>query len=63
MMNYTNDMWVISIKHILMKQKIISQIVKEFLKWRIILHNAQQLIQLLIKKDNPEFQYLAYLLI
>ena len=45
----------------LMKQKIISQIVKEFLNGELYSQRTT-IIQLLIKKDNPEFQYLAYLL-
>ena len=45
----------------LMKQKIISQIVKEFLNSELYTQRTI-LIQLLIKKNNPEFQYLSYLL-
>ena len=39
----------------------ISQIVKEFLNGELYSQRTT-IIQLLIKKDNPEFQYLAYLL-
>jgi hypothetical protein len=46
---------------LLIKQKPISQVVKEFLGSQLYTQRSM-LIQLLIKYDNPEFQYLAYLL-
>ena len=46
---------------LLIKQKPISQVVKEFLGSQLYTQRTM-LIQLLIKYDNPEFQYLAYLL-
>lgn len=45
----------------LMKQKTISQLVKEFLS-NSLYGQRTTLIQLLIKYSDPEFQYLAYLL-
>jgi ATP-dependent Lon protease len=45
----------------LMKQKTISQLVKEFLS-NTLYGQRTTLIQLLIKYSDPEFQYLAYLL-
>ena len=45
----------------LMKQKTISQIVKEFIANDLYTQRLN-LIHLLLKDDNPEFQYLAYLL-
>jgi ATP-dependent Lon protease len=45
----------------LMKQKTISQLVKEFLS-NSLYGQRTTIIQLLIKYSDPEFQYLAYLL-
>mgnify|MGYP003975700291 FL=1 len=45
----------------LMKQKTITQIVKEFIANDLYTQRLN-LIHLLLKDDNPEFQYLAYLL-
>jgi len=45
----------------LIKQKPISQNVKEFISCELY-GQRKTLIQLLMKKGNPEFQYLAYLL-
>jgi ATP-dependent Lon protease len=45
----------------LIKQKTISQIVKEFINAPLF-SQRKTLIQLLMKKGEPEFQYLAYLL-
>ena len=45
----------------LIKQKTISQIVKEFINAPLF-SQRKTLIQLLMKKEDPEFQYLAYLL-
>ena len=45
----------------LIKQKTISQVVKEFVASDLY-HQRKTLIQLLIKHTEPEFQYLAYLL-
>ena len=45
----------------LIKQKTISQIVKEFINAPLF-SQRKTLIQLLMKKADPEFQYLAYLL-
>jgi ATP-dependent Lon protease len=45
----------------LFKQKPISQIVKEFVNGELY-YQRTVLIQLLLKNDNHEFQYLAYLL-
>lgn len=45
----------------LIKQKPISQNVKEFISSELF-GQRRTLIQLLIKNDDPEFQYLAYLL-
>ena len=45
----------------LIKEKTISQIVKEFLNGELYAQRTT-LIQLLIRKNDPEFQYLAYLL-
>ena len=44
-----------------MKQKTISQLVKEFLS-NSLYGQRTTIIQLLIKYSDPEFQYLAYLL-
>tara|TARA_B110000285_G_C15142975_1_gene632368 strand:- start:6314 stop:9586 length:3273 start_codon:yes stop_codon:yes gene_type:complete len=46
---------------ILIKKKTISQIVKEFIS-NDLFAQRKTLIQLLIKDNDPEFQYLAYLL-
>tara|TARA_Y100000389_G_scaffold104988_1_gene101871 strand:+ start:5143 stop:8841 length:3699 start_codon:yes stop_codon:yes gene_type:complete len=46
---------------ILIKQKNISQVVKEFLNSEPYAQRTT-MIQMLMKKDNPEYQYLAYLL-
>ena len=45
----------------LIKQKPISQVVKEFLNSQLY-QQRTTLIQLLLKHNNPEYQYLAYLL-
>jgi len=45
----------------LIKKKTISQVVKEFLNNELY-NQRTTLIQLLIKQNNPEYQYLAYLL-
>ena len=45
----------------MIKQKPISQNVKEFISSELF-GQRRTLIQLLIKNDDPEFQYLAYLL-
>lgn len=45
----------------LMKQRTISEIIKDFLNADLYKQRAI-LIQLLLKNDNPEFQYLSYLL-
>jgi len=45
----------------LMKQKTISEIIKEFLNADLYKQRTI-LIQLLLKNDNPEFQYLSYFL-
>lgn len=45
----------------LIKQKPISQNVKEFIG-STLFEQRKTLIQLLLKKNNPEYQYLAYLL-
>ena len=46
---------------LLLKQKPISQVVKDFVNGELF-YQRTILIQLLLKNDNPEFQYLAYLL-
>ena len=48
-------------QNLLVKQKPISDIVKEFLSYDLY-KQRYTLIQLLIKYKNPEYQYLAYLL-
>ena len=48
-------------QNLLVKQKTISDIVKDFLALDLY-RQRNILIQLLIKYDNPEYQYLAYLL-
>jgi len=48
-------------QNLLIKQKTISDIVKDFLALDLY-RQRNILIQLLIKYDNPEYQYLAYLL-
>ncbi|RPG17256.1 MAG: AAA family ATPase [Pelagibacteraceae bacterium TMED124] len=48
-------------QNLLIKQKPISDIVKEFLSYDLY-KQRYTLIQLLIKYKNPEYQYLAYLL-
>ena len=48
-------------QNLLVKQKTISDIVKDFLGLDLY-RQRNILIQLLIKYDNPEYQYLAYLL-
>ena len=45
----------------LIKQKTISQVIKEFINSELYIQR-NTIIQLLIKKDEPEFQYMAYLL-
>ena len=45
----------------LIKQKPISQVVKEFINSKLY-GQRKTLIQLLLKENNPEFQYLSYLL-
>ena len=45
----------------LIKQKPISQVVKEFINSELY-GQRKTLIQLLLKENNPEYQYLAYLL-
>ena len=45
----------------LIKQKPISQVVKEFINSELY-GQRKTLIQLLLKESNPEYQYLAYLL-
>tara|TARA_A100001015_G_scaffold230273_1_gene260512 strand:+ start:4091 stop:7369 length:3279 start_codon:yes stop_codon:yes gene_type:complete len=45
----------------LIKQKTISQVVKEFVANELY-NQRKTLIQLLVKQNEPEFQYLAYLL-
>ena len=45
----------------LIKQKTISQVIKEFINGDLYLQRIT-LIQLLMHNNNPEFQYLAYLL-
>ena len=45
----------------LFKQKTMSQIVKDFINSELYTQRTQ-LIQLLLRVDDPEFQYLAYLL-
>ena len=45
----------------IIKKKTISQIVKEFISTDLY-NQRKTIIQLLIKDNNPEFQYLAYLL-
>tara|TARA_X000000950_G_scaffold159369_2_gene195225 strand:+ start:22728 stop:25997 length:3270 start_codon:yes stop_codon:yes gene_type:complete len=45
----------------LIKQKTISQVIKEFVNSELYIQR-NTIIQLLIKKDEPEFQYMAYLL-
>ena len=45
----------------LIKKKTISQIVKEFIS-NDLFAQRKTLIQLLMKDNDPEFQYLAYLL-
>ena len=45
----------------LIKQKPISQVVKEFINSELY-GQRKTLIQLLLKENNPEFQYLSYLL-
>ena len=46
---------------ILIKQKPMSQVVKEFVNGELF-YQRTILIQLLLKNEDPEFQYLAYLL-
>ena len=48
-------------QNLIIKQKTISDTVKEFLAYDLY-KQRNILIQLLIKYDNPEYQYLAYLL-
>ena len=48
-------------QNLIIKQKTISDTVKEFLAYDLY-KQRNTLIQLLIKYDNPEYQYLAYLL-
>ena len=48
------------IQILLIKQKPISQVVKEFLNSELF-GQRKTLIQILLKKNNPEYQYLSYL--